>query len=154
MVLCPSIESRQYPNLLLSSYSRNVLVLLSSFPIISFLAPCNYYVKHYHPRLRMQSVSYQAACPPSIRKSLPVIKLLASLIRNTAAPRYSSGFEIRPNIFCLGHSSRRSGNWTNKFSTIAVTMYPGEMVFTRMPYWPHSEARLRPNWMTAALLAL
>jgi hypothetical protein len=98
--------------------------------------------------------NYHAACPPSILKSLPVIKLLASLIKNTAAPRYSSGRDRRPNIFCLGHSSRRSGNCTNRFSTIWVTMYPGLMVLTRMLYWPHSAARLRPSWMTAALEAL
>lgn len=34
---------------------------------------------------------YQAQCPPSIRRSAPVMKLLASLSRKTAAPRYSSG---------------------------------------------------------------
>lgn len=33
-------------------------------------------------------------------------------------------------------------------------MYPGEMVLTRIPCWPHSLARFLDNWMTAALLEL
>jgi hypothetical protein len=37
---------------------------------------------------------------------------------------------------------------------MAVRMYPGERVFTRMPYWPHSAAKLRASWMTAALEGL
>jgi hypothetical protein len=65
---------------------------------------------------------HQALCPPSIRKSAPVMKLLASLMRNTPAPLYSSGFERRPSIFCLGHSSWRSGNVINKSLTMSVTM--------------------------------
>jgi hypothetical protein len=77
---------------------------------------------------------YQAACPPSIRISLPVIKLLASLIKNTAAPRYSSGLLNLPSIFCVGQSRLLSGNCSKSASTMAVTMYPGEMVLTRMPY--------------------
>jgi hypothetical protein len=43
---------------------------------------------------------------------------------------------------------------TNSSSTIAVTIYPGEIVLTRILCWPHSEARLRPSCMTAALEAL
>ena len=97
---------------------------------------------------------YQAQCPPSIRRSEPVMKLLASLIRNTAAPLYSSGLLSLPSIFCFGHSSFRSGYSTNNASTIAVTMYPGLMVFTRMPYMPHSDARLRASWTTPAFEAL
>jgi hypothetical protein len=97
---------------------------------------------------------YQAQCPPSIRRSDPVMKLLASLIKNTAAPLYSSGLLSLSSIFCFGHSSFRSGYSTNNASTIAVTMYPGLMVFTRMPYMPHSEARLRASWTTPAFEAL
>jgi hypothetical protein len=37
---------------------------------------------------------------------------------------------------------------------MAVTIYPGEIVLTRMPCWPHSLARFLDNWMTAALLEL
>lgn len=37
---------------------------------------------------------------------------------------------------------------------MAVTMYPGEIVLTRIPCWPHSLARFLDNWMTAALLEL
>jgi hypothetical protein len=52
----------------------------------------------------------------------PVIKLLASLIRNAAAPLYSSGRDNLPSIFCFGHSSLRSGNFSNSASTMAVTI--------------------------------
>ena len=97
---------------------------------------------------------YQAACPPSIRRSAPVMKLLASLIKNTAAPRYSCGALSLPSIFCVGQSRFRSGYCSNRASTMAVTMYPGEMVLTRMPWGPHSDARLRPSWMMPALEAL
>jgi hypothetical protein len=91
------------------------------------------------------SYFYQAECPPSIFRSDPVMNELASLIKKTAAPLYSCGFDNLPNIFCVGHSAFRSGNLTNSSSTIAVTMYPGEMVLTRMLYCPHSDARFRPN---------
>ena len=98
--------------------------------------------------------SYHAAWPPSILRSAPVIKEDASLIRNTAAPRYSSGLLNFPSIFCLGHSTFRSGYSLNSSAVIAVTIYPGEMVLTRIPNWPHSEARLRASCTTPALEAL
>lgn len=66
--------------------------------------------------------TYHAACPPSILRSAPVMKLLASLIRNTPAPRYSSGPLSLPSMFCVGQSVRRSGNCLNSSSTMAVTM--------------------------------
>lgn len=97
---------------------------------------------------------YHAEWPPSIFKSAPVMKLLASLSKNTAAPLYSFGYDNRPNIFSFGHCSLRSGKSTNSASTIAVTIYPGLIVLTRMPYLPHSEARLRASWTTPALDAL
>jgi hypothetical protein len=97
---------------------------------------------------------YHALCPPSIRRSLPVIKLLASLMRNTAAPLNSCGLLSLPNMFCVGQSRFRSGYCSNKASTIAVTMYPGERVLTRIPWTPHSDARLRASCMTPALEAL
>ncbi len=97
---------------------------------------------------------YQAQWPPSMRRSDPVMKLLASLIKKAAAPLYSSGLLNLPSIFCVGHSLSRSGNLSKSFLTISVTIYPGEMVFTRMPNSPHSEARLRASWSTPALEAL
>jgi hypothetical protein len=57
---------------------------------------------------------------------------LASLTKNTAAPRYSLGADNRPSIFCVAHDSLRSGYLTNSSSTICVTMYPGEIVLTRI----------------------
>jgi hypothetical protein len=102
----------------------------------------------------IEAYPHHAECPPSIFKSDPVMNELASLIKNTAAPLYSRGFDNRPSIFCVGQSALRSGNLTNSSSTIAVTIYPGEMVLTRMLCCPHSEARLRPSWMTPAFEAL
>jgi hypothetical protein len=55
-------------------------------------------------------------------ENLPVMKLLASLIKNAAAPLYSSGLLNLPNIFCFGQSSLLSGNFSNSASTIAVTI--------------------------------
>lgn len=75
-------------------------------------------------------------------------------MRKTAAPLYSCGTLNLPSIFCVGQSRRLSGYCSKSASTMAVTMYPGEMVLTRMPYCPHSEARLRASWMTPALEAL
>jgi hypothetical protein len=88
---------------------------------------------------------YQAQCPPSMRISLAVMNELASLIRNTAAPRYSSGLLSLPSMFCVGHSRFLSGYLTNRASTMAVTIYPGEIVLTRIPCWPHSLARFLDN---------
>ena len=51
---------------------------------------------------------------------LPVMKLLASLIRKAAAPLYSRGWLNRPSIFCFGHSVFLSGYVTKRSSTIAV----------------------------------
>lgn len=98
--------------------------------------------------------NYHAEWPPSIRKSLPVMKELPSDIKKMAAPRYSSGADNRPNMFCVGQSRRRSGYFSNSASTMAVTIYPGDMVFTRIPNWPHSEARFRESCNTPAFDAL
>jgi hypothetical protein len=76
------------------------------------------------PQNKLSKIShpYQAVCPPSILKSLPVIKLLASLMQNTAAPLYSSGTLSFPSIFCVGQSRLRSGYFSNRASTMAVAM--------------------------------
>jgi hypothetical protein len=66
--------------------------------------------------------SHHAQWPPSMRRSDPDMKLLASLIKKTAAPRYSSGLLNLPNMFCFGHSVSLSGNFSKSWVTIAVTM--------------------------------
>lgn len=86
----------------------------------------------YIIRSSVLSHVYHAQCPPSILRSEPVMNELASLTRNTAAPRYSFGADNRPSMFCVGQVSFRSGYLTNNSSTICVTMYPGEMVLTRI----------------------
>lgn len=65
---------------------------------------------------------HHAECPPSILRSEPVMYELASLSRNTAAPRKSSGLLSFPSMFCAGQSTRRSGYFRNSSSTMAVTM--------------------------------
>lgn len=82
------------------------------------------------------------------------MKLLASLSKKTPAPRYSDGVLRRFSMFCLGHSVRLSGYVVKSASTMSVTMYPGEMVLTRMLCWPHSAARLRAIWITPAFEVL
>lgn len=72
--------------------------------------------------LKTKDTIYHAECPPSIFKSAPVIKELASLSKKTAAPRYSFGFDSLPSIFSFGHCSLRSGYSTNSASTIFVTI--------------------------------
>lgn len=74
-----------------------------------------------HPRLGsvlFSSTAYQAACPPSILRSDPVINELASLSKNTAAPLYCSGVLKRPSIFWDGQSVSRSGKRSNSSVTI------------------------------------
>src|SRR5271170_3736712 len=73
-------------------------------------------------RVYIQRASHQAQWPPSILRSEPDIKLLASLIKNTAAPRYSSGLLSLPSMFCFGHSVSRSGNLSKSIVTMDVTM--------------------------------
>src|SRR5690349_10353885 len=57
-------------------------------------------------------------------------------------------------MLASGQAVRLSGTASNRLAVMAVTMYPGEMVLTRMPCSPHSEARLRASCRTAALDAL
>lgn len=71
---------------------------------------------------RSNSVVHHAAWPPSIRRSLPVMKLLALESKKTAAPRYSLGRDRRPSIFSLPNSSRRSGYSMNSISNMEVRM--------------------------------
>lgn len=100
------------------------------------------------------SHGYQDIWPPSIRRSAPVMNELASDSKKTAAPLYSSGLLSLPSIFCVGQSVLLSGKRRNSSSTIAVTIYPGDIVLTLIPYWPHSDARFFANCKTPALEAL
>ncbi|QSS53252.1 hypothetical protein I7I53_00450 [Histoplasma capsulatum var. duboisii H88] len=97
---------------------------------------------------------YQAVCPPSITKLLPVMKELASLNIKMAAPVNSSGRARRPSIFSFSQILSRPGTSSKFFSTIGVTMWPGESELTRIPSWPHSIARLLASWINAAFEAL
>ena len=87
-------------------------------------------------------------------KLLPVMNELAWLNKKMAAPLNSSGVEILPSILLLLHSCSRLGVSSKFFRTIGVRMCPGQSALTRIPSGPHSIARLRVSWATAALLLL
>lgn len=82
------------------------------------------------------------------------MKLLASLSRKTAAPRYSSGLLSLFIMFWDPQKPSRSGCVLNNSVTMVVLVYPGERVFTRILCSAHSIAKLRPNCKTPALDAL
>ena len=111
-------------------------------------------LRRYEQTFIYYEACHQAVCPPSIRISAAVIYELAGDIKKTAAPLKSSGLLSFPSMFCFGHSSLLSGNFLNNSSTMAVTIYPGDMVLTRMLYSPHSEAKFLANCKTPAFEAL
>ena len=61
---------------------------------------------------------YHAVYPPSMIRCDPVMKEEASLSKKSAAPRYSRGSDIRPNMFSLSQSARSSGSSSKFFLTI------------------------------------
>eukprot|EP00967_Tisochrysis_lutea_P137424 scaffold246556_cov32-Tisochrysis_lutea.AAC.3 len=89
-------------------------------------------------------------CPSSTRRAAPVIPFPASLANNKSGPSRSDG---SPNLllgmlamnFCPAGESKNS-------ELISVRMYPGCMLFTRIPCRAHSRARARVMWSSAALL--
>lgn len=95
-----------------------------------------------------------AQWPPSILRSAPVIQELAGASKKIAGPLKSAGAPKRPSIAPLIQVSSISGSSCNSLSVIAVLIYPGDKVLTRMPYFPHSWAKDRDSCSTAALLVL
>lgn len=105
--------------------------------------------------------------------ALTYIKEEASLKMNSAAPLYSCGSEILPIMFSFSHNSLSPGSSSKFLRTIChirysrnqrdtgptqhtgVMMLPGQSTFTLIALpsmiLPHSMARLRPSWITAAL---
>lgn len=63
-------------------------------------------------------------------------KKMAGALKSSGAP---SLFSNAPAIQIFS----KSGLVARSMSVMAVRMYPGERVLTRMPYWPHSCATLR-----------
>jgi hypothetical protein len=96
------------------------------FPFNSLQPPLKSTKQHVPHPSSSHSLNHLIIIWPNIhqqkRLNSPVIKLLASLIKNAAAPLYSSGLLNLPSIFCFGHSSLLSGNFSNSASTIAVTI--------------------------------
>lgn len=74
--------------------------------------------------------------------------------RNTAGALKSSGAPSLPRSAPAIQIFSKSGFVARSASVMAVLIYPGDRVFTLMPYWPHSCATDRHNCCTAALLLL
>lgn len=72
--------------------------------------------------LPVEDTYYQAVCPPSTSRVLPVIKLLASERQKRAVPRNSSGNAKRPSIFSASQVALAAGFCLNTSSTIGVMM--------------------------------
>ena len=88
----------------------------------------------------------------SATQLLPVTNPDASDAKNTASPFISSAPPNLPigviRFQCAFSPSSRASSFS------AVSMYPGDIVLTRMPCCAHSAAKDLPRWMTAALEAL
>lgn len=101
--------------------------------------------------------SYQAQWPPSTLKSDPVMKLLPSPSKKRTGARNSSAVLRRYSMLSPTHCASIPG-FASDSVVASVRMYPGESVLTRMSGMlilePHSAARDRPSWWTAALDAL
>lgn len=74
--------------------------------------------------------------------------------RNTAGALKSSGAPSLPRSAPAIQIFSKSGFVARSASVMAVLMYPGDKVFTLIPYWPHSCATERHSCWTAALLLL
>jgi hypothetical protein len=65
---------------------------------------------------------YHAVYPPSITRCDPVMNEEASLNMKSAAPLYSRGSDIRPNMFSFSQSSRSPGSSSKFFRTIYTSV--------------------------------
>ncbi|ODH14195.1 hypothetical protein ACO22_06640 [Paracoccidioides brasiliensis] len=79
---------------------------------------------------------------------------LASLNMEMVSSVSSSGRDSRPNMFSCSHPLSSPGASSKFFSTIGLTMCSGEIELTRIPFGPHSIARLLASWISAAFEAL
>ena len=76
---------------------------------------------------------YHDVCPPSTIRLFAVMKLLAALIKNSAAP-LNSRVSARPtNMFSRSHSSFNQGTSLKFLRTMGVKMRPGDIKLTRIP---------------------
>src|SRR5271156_4199368 len=104
------------------------------------------------PRLRGddEKLAQLIVAPPSITMVWPVVKVPALEARNTAAPAISSGSPIRNSGERAVDAFSVSG-FSHSARAKSVLIRPGAMQFTRILYWPYSQARLRASCMSAAL---
>lgn len=107
----------------------------------------------YFPNTALPTYA-EAQWPPSTLRSAPVMNELPCDSRNTAGALKSSGAPSLPRSAPAIQIFSSSGFVARSASVMAVLMYPGDRVFTLMPYWPHSCATDRHSCCTAALLLL
>src|SRR4029077_4325694 len=96
------------------------------------------------------------AKPPSTNNSTPVIKLLSSDARNTAAFAISSGLPSRPSGTVLLMLFKRScpvGELPKSSRSPSVSIGPGLIAFTRMCRALRSVVHVRANERMAAFVA-
>lgn len=86
---------------------------------------------------------------PSTSKSVPVIKLPAGLHKSTTAPSNSFTAPVRPIGVLEYQIPFASSSAGPSLSTVSI--YPGLMLFTRIPCTAHSAARQCAKCTTAAL---
>lgn len=85
--------------------------------------------------LTQHSPTYaEAQWPPSTLRSAPVMNELPCDRRNTAGALKSSGAPSLPRSAPAIQTFSRSGFVARSASVMAVLMYPGDRVFTLMPY--------------------
>src|SRR6516164_2427372 len=97
---------------------------------------------------------YLEDVPPSTGKSIPVMKLLSSEARNTAAEASSSGVPSRPiGIIFRKHSLVPSGDPLDPTWTMGVSVGPGLITFARMPRPANSAVQVRTKETKAAFVA-
>ena len=98
------------------------------------------------------NVGYPAVHPPSTMSDDPVTSAEASDAKNSTAPIISSTFPVRPSLILFSIQARLSG-FSNVGLVRSVRMKVGQIVFTRMPAWPHSIAMDLVKPSTACFVA-
>src|SRR5215469_8172447 len=97
---------------------------------------------------------YLEATPPSTGRSIPVMKLLSSEARNTAADAISSAVPSRPiGIIFRKYSLVPSGDPLEPTWTIGVSVGPGLITLARMPRPANSAVQVRTKDTKAAFVA-
>ena len=102
----------------------------------------------------VQFSDYLEAVPPSTGKSIPVMKLLSSEARNTAAAARSSAVPSGPiGIIFRKYSLVPSGDPLEPIWIMGVSVGPGLITFARIPRLANSAVQVRTKETNAAFVA-